>query len=338
MKKESLLTTAWFTVNRNCQFHCEWCYAKESTPSQIMDFEKAKSTVDALHKKGIKKIILIGGEPLLYKNIITLAEYIAKKNILVSIATNGQALKSETLCKNIVLSGVKNVNISLKGTSENEYEHNVGSKGLQTAIDGYHNLKNAGLNPTLSYVIVSRNTDDIKRLITLAKENNLDNFSFQYVKPVITKNSPEILDLFDMGKILCNIYDLMNESGLSYTIEISFPLCLIPKEYRDEIISSGHIYTGCHIRRGSGMIFDTDFKVLPCNHFVDMPYKKEVPSQINIDYINNFQNSKEVTAFKDKLRFYPSTKCSTCELWDKCGGGCFTRWLFKNPETYCIGI
>lgn len=145
MKKESLLTTAWFTVNRNCQFHCEWCYAKESTPSQIMDFEKAKSTVDALHKKGIKKIILIGGEPLLYKNIITLAEYIAKKNILVSIATNGQALKSETLCKNIVLSGVKNVNISLKGTSENEYEHNVGSKGLQTAIDGYHNLKNAGL-------------------------------------------------------------------------------------------------------------------------------------------------------------------------------------------------
>ena len=80
MKKESLLTTAWFTVNRNCQFHCEWCYAKESTPSQIMDFEKAKSTVDALHKKGIKKIILIGGEPLLYKNIITLAEYIAKKN------------------------------------------------------------------------------------------------------------------------------------------------------------------------------------------------------------------------------------------------------------------
>lgn len=86
------------------------------------------------------------------------------------------------------------------------------------------------------------------------------------------------------------------------------------------------------------MIFDTDFKILPCNHFVDMPYKKKVPSQINIDYINNFQNSKEVTAFKDKLRFYPSTKCSTCELWDKCGGGCFTRWLFKNPETYCIGI
>ena len=54
MKKESLLTTAWFTLNRNCQFHCEWCYAKESTPSQIMDFEKAKSTVDALYEKGIK--------------------------------------------------------------------------------------------------------------------------------------------------------------------------------------------------------------------------------------------------------------------------------------------
>ena len=45
MKKESLLTTAWFTVNRNCQFHCEWCYAKESTPSQIMDFEKAKTVL-----------------------------------------------------------------------------------------------------------------------------------------------------------------------------------------------------------------------------------------------------------------------------------------------------
>ena len=48
-----------------------------------MNNEKLKDTVDVLAENGIKKIILIGGEPTINNDIIDIIKYINKKNIMV---------------------------------------------------------------------------------------------------------------------------------------------------------------------------------------------------------------------------------------------------------------
>ena len=36
----------------------------------------------------------------------------------------------------------------------------------------------------------------------------------------------------------------------------------------------------------------------------------------------------EYKKFKNVVHRYPTEKCTTCNLWRICGGGCFTRWFY----------
>lgn len=332
------IKTVWLTVNRACQFKCEWCYAHDSKRQEVMDTERALSVIDLMASEGAKKVIFIGGEPLLYKDLGCLIREVKKHNMIASIATNGVLLNDIEYCKTLINAGATNINISLKGIDEEEYIKSVGRTGLKDAILGYRNLASLRFSPTLSYVIVEDDPELYKKIVCLSKEYDLNNWSFQYVKPLVKKDSPAIMSMVDMGRNLCDLYDIMIASGLTFTVEVSFPLCLIPSERRDEILNSGRIYSGCHIRHCSGMIFDTDFRLLPCNHFVDMPYHDEAPTNIESGFIDSFWKSEEVEHFHSKISRYPNEKCSVCSLWDKCGGGCFTRWLFEKPEHYCRGV
>ena len=121
---------------------------------------------------------------------------------------------------------------------------------------------------------------------------------------------------------------------ISYSMEISFPLCLIYEEILKELIAQGKIFNCCHVPRGTGIIFDQDFKVLPCNHFAEYPFSEE-----SIDFsdklsIEKLWESEVVKKFRKKTQCYPTKKCQECNLWLQCGGGCFTRWLYVDPNDY----
>lgn len=47
-----------------------------------MSFNEIKSYINELHKIGITKIILIGGEPTIHEDIIKIVKYITSKGIM----------------------------------------------------------------------------------------------------------------------------------------------------------------------------------------------------------------------------------------------------------------
>lgn len=323
------INVAWLTTNRSCNNKCTWCYAQEAH-YQIMPLEKAQYCVDQLHEIGVNRIVLIGGEPTIYPDIFTLMQYIRDKDMKVSIATNGRKFSDLSFARSCLSAGATSINISLKALSEEEYYRDTGCGGLNEAILGYKNLISLGFKPTWSYVIVDSDHDKILRLIRLMEDNGLDNMVFQFVKPVIKKGSEPIMDLREMGEMVCYLYQTMKQSRIKYKIEVSFPLCLIDEPILDSLIDENKIVTCCHIQSGKGIVFDSGFKVLPCNHFVDMPFTES--PVIEKEEIKQLWKSTSVSSFRDKVRTYPSKTCASCSRWDICGGGCFTRWLFVNPD------
>lgn len=336
--QKATIHVAWLTVNRACQFKCQWCYAKTSKKNEVMNLESAKKVIDDLAIRGIKKIVLIGGEPAIYEDLIELIQYIHGKKIVSALATNGYAFSDMDFCRQVCEAGLNNINISLKDVTEAGYYKNTGKTGLKKAIEAYTNLKEVGLTPSLSYVIINDDKSEIEKLIEISKKYHLDHFSFQFVKPVIEPETETIMDIEKMGIFLCTLYDLMINSKLDFTIEVSFPLCQIPNERRNEIINSNHVYSGCHIRNGHGIVFDTDFSVLPCNHFINMPYKDSCDKMFDSDFIDQLWQTESVVNFRRRIGNYPSKNCIQCSLWDKCGGGCFTRWFSALPDSYCRGL
>lgn len=235
--------------------------------------------------------------------------------------------------KRCVEAKIDGINFSIKALSEKGYYEKTKSYGLSEMLNGYFNLCYLGFSPTLSYVITNNNIEQITELIKLLENNNMDNIIFQFVKPVIDFRSESIMDLRDMGRMTTEIYNIMSTTKLKYKIEVSFPLCLIDSVTIKKLLDGDKITTCCHVQAGRGIVFDTDFKVLPCNHFVNFPFI-ENPIGLNTKSIVDLYNSNRVLSFREKSKCYPSVKCEKCEEWNICGGGCFTRWFYLNPQDY----
>lgn len=322
---------AWLTTNRTCNNSCAFCYAQNATGTD-MPIEDAKKCVDSLEEMGISTVVLIGGEPTIYEDFFELIAYITNKGMRVSVATNGRALSDKDFAKQMLDAGVSSVNISIKGLSDEEYIEVTKFPGCTQMIQGYHNLRDLDFYPVLSYVIAEYDNSKIDNLVAFLKENQMDMILFQFVKPVVEPDSEKVMSMHDMGKTVEYIFDSMQDSDIKYKIELSFPLCLIDKDKLDQMISEDRISTCCHVQAGRGIVFDTDFTILPCNHFIGYPFSDVPAGKLGTDAIKEVWESEAVTTFREKVNYYPSEKCEKCEMWDICGGGCYTRWLFEDPE------
>lgn len=92
-----------------CNGRCSWCVEKNGMkPEKHVDWIELCNTII---ESGKKNVILLGGEPTLYKDIQLIINYLSDNDINVYITTNGSMLTKEYVEKNLV--GVKGVNISI---------------------------------------------------------------------------------------------------------------------------------------------------------------------------------------------------------------------------------
>lgn len=335
--KEIKPLVAWLTTNRTCNNKCKWCYTYNYKCSNLkMNNEKLKDTVDVLAENGIKKIILIGGEPTINNDIIDIIKYINKKNIIVSIASNGRRFSDISFTQKCKEAGLNFANISLKGINEEQYIENTNSIGFFETIQGYNNIKNSNIDSIVSYVITKNDSKEFYDLKEVLLKNNINSILLLLYKPSINTSSndkgPSINEFAEACK---TIYYIFNNSGINVKFEMSIPLCLFEKEFLNTLINNNMISTCCHITKGNGIVFDTDFNILPCNHFVDNPLNEH---PISTENIIDFWNSKTCVDFRNTIRKYPSKKCINCEKWNICGGGCLLRWLSEKPENIISGF
>jgi radical S-adenosyl methionine domain-containing protein 2 len=81
----------------NCNYNCKHCFAHfdSSAPLSVQNW---KRIIDNITKKtSVSRFNLAGGEPLLYKGLDELIEYINSKKIQISLITNGHLLSKERI-------------------------------------------------------------------------------------------------------------------------------------------------------------------------------------------------------------------------------------------------
>ena len=299
-----------------------------------MDYEKAKLAVDELKRRNVKKIVLIGGEPTVYPHFFDLISYIHERNIKVVVASNGRMFKDICFAQRAKDAGVDRIDISIKAFDEETYFKNTNAYGLSEMVQGYHNLKQVGVKTSASYVIVNDSEDEFDKMVAFLEKEKFSAISLQFVKPTLSLEKQEpIMQIDDMGAFVKFIYNRMERTSIKYGIEISFPICLIDEDIFLKLVKGKHISNCCHVPRGSGVNFDENFKVIPCNHFAEFPFSDSI-DLTNKEALDELMEKDIVKQFRHKARSYPAEKCQTCEKWNICGGGCFTRWLTEEPNKY----
>jgi MoaA/NifB/PqqE/SkfB family radical SAM enzyme len=113
--------SVYWSITRKCNLRCKHCYAADELcqTSEDISLEHAKKIVDRLKELNIAELILQGGEPACYTNIIQLILYIKQKDIPITLITNGTLITGLLLeCIQNNFSDLDLMQISLDGTED----------------------------------------------------------------------------------------------------------------------------------------------------------------------------------------------------------------------------
>lgn len=94
---EKNIDFAWIEVTQRCNLYCRHCYEGSSPNMEISDItmQDYETVIKSLHSIGVKRIQLVGGEPLIHPQIAKMIKIAKNTFEFVEVYTNGTLLTDE---------------------------------------------------------------------------------------------------------------------------------------------------------------------------------------------------------------------------------------------------
>ena len=327
---------AWLTVNRKCNFRCQWCYAegKQYSTKDEMSIEMAKEFVDILHSLKVQTIIIIGGEPTLWPHLAELNRYCRKRNIKTSLVTNAARFGDDCYWERYLQNPCDLVGISIKGGTPQQLlkiarvrNFETVKKGILRAIEHYK----TGVSTVYSTLIET----SLIEITKFAHACNARFLKLEFCSTVFSEGKPLGRFMVEPKSVVRNIirdYPALEKlMGSEVSFEMNMPFCLWPESFIKQLVENGQIFSVCHIYKRSGIIFDVDGRIIVCNGLFDYPI-----GQLGVDFTGHkslveYINQPKINAYYDQLSRMPTQSCISCKWYSSCGGGCPLNWAIYNP-------
>jgi cyclic pyranopterin phosphate synthase len=139
------------SVTDRCDFRCVYCMAEDMTflpKSEVLTLEELDRLCSAFVARGVRKLRLTGGEPLVRRNIMSLIESLSRHLDTgaldeLTLTTNGSQLAK--YADALYAAGVRRLNVSLDTLDESRFADITRWGRLPQVLDGLAAAKRAGL-------------------------------------------------------------------------------------------------------------------------------------------------------------------------------------------------
>lgn len=176
-------------LTNKCNLRCAMCTQygdnyKENA-KQDMPLEDWKKFFDSISDTNPKpKIILIGGEPLLYKDFDALVEYLSELKFNIHLVTNGVFLDKHI---DIIRKTEMNITISIDGLENTHDKIRAVSGTFKKVIENIrliNRLKSEGTNISLfvNYVVLPDNIDEMHDFAKFIQTQGINQIVFQHLQ------------------------------------------------------------------------------------------------------------------------------------------------------------
>ncbi len=152
------------SVTDRCNLRCIYCVPppgmEEMTCRDILSYEELLRIARIAVGRGVTKIRITGGEPLVRKGILNFLSELSKLEGLkdLSLTTNGVFLRD--FAKGLVSAGVRRINISLDTLVPDKYERITGGDHIYRVLEGIEEAERAGMNPVKINMVVIKGLND----------------------------------------------------------------------------------------------------------------------------------------------------------------------------------
>ena len=169
------------SVTDRCDLRCVYCMAEDMTflPKQdLLSLEELDRLCSAFIAKGVRKLRLTGGEPLVRRGIMTLVSSLARhlqSGALdeLTLTTNGSQLQK--YAQDLANVGVKRINVSLDTLDPDKFRATTRWGDLHKVLDGIEAARAAGLAVKINAVALKGvNEDEFVELIEWAHALGMD--------------------------------------------------------------------------------------------------------------------------------------------------------------------
>jgi GTP 3',8-cyclase len=190
------------SVTDRCDFRCVYCMAEDMSflpKAEILSLEELDRLCSVFVRRGVRKLRLTGGEPLVRRNVMTLVRSLGRhlqSGALdeLTLTTNGSQLAR--FADELRDCGVARINVSLDTLDADKFAAITRWGKLDTVMKGLDAAKRAGLAVKINTVALKGvNDDELDRLVGWAGDEGFD-LTFIEVMPMGDIGGPMRLDQY----------------------------------------------------------------------------------------------------------------------------------------------
>lgn len=178
---ERQITYLRVSVTDRCDFRCVYCMSENMTflpKKEILSLEELERICEAFIHRGVRKLRITGGEPLVRRDIMSLFHTLSRHLDTgaldeLTLTTNGSQLGR--YAKELYACGVRRINVSVDTLDPDRF-HTITRWGqLPKVLDGVKAAQDAGLRIKLNAVALRGvNEDEIPSMIEWAHSQDMD--------------------------------------------------------------------------------------------------------------------------------------------------------------------
>jgi cyclic pyranopterin phosphate synthase len=168
------------SVTDRCDFRCTYCMSENMSflpKSQILSLEEIETIALAFISRGVKKLRLTGGEPLVRRGIMKLVERLGNQLGAgleeLTLTTNGSQLRRHAQA--LFQHGVRRINVSLDTRDTAKFAAITRWGKLSQVLDGIDAALEAGLHVKINMVALrGENDHEIVPMMEWAHQKGMD--------------------------------------------------------------------------------------------------------------------------------------------------------------------
>lgn len=145
------------SVTDRCDFRCTYCMSEQMSflpKKDVLSFEEIDTIVSAFVRRGVRKVRLTGGEPLVRRDIMDLVQtiggHLGSGLEELTLTTNGSQLRR--YAAGLAAAGVKRLNVSVDTLDAAKFAEITRRGRLAEVLDGIDAAAEAGLKIKINMV------------------------------------------------------------------------------------------------------------------------------------------------------------------------------------------
>lgn len=167
------------SVTDRCNLRCVYCMPEEGVKlldhKYILTFDEIVDLTKTAVRKGVNKVRITGGEPLVRKGIVDLVKMIGEIDGIKDFAMTTNGILLNKYAHDLAKAGLNRVNISLDTMDPEKFKKITRVGDIQNVFEGIEAAKKAGLNPIKINCVVKHNKQepDAQAVTKFCEENGL---------------------------------------------------------------------------------------------------------------------------------------------------------------------